>query len=51
MDLQVNRKLRLVYAYEKPNSYIKNYTSGTNEVLLIYEFKFMSNKLKSPRYF
>ncbi|TWO32841.1 type IX secretion system membrane protein PorP/SprF [Seonamhaeicola sediminis] len=51
MDFQISRQLRLGYAYEKPNSDINNYTSGTHEILLIYEFKFMSNKLKSPRYF
>lgn len=51
VDFQVSRQLRLGYAYEKPNSDINNYTNGTHEVLLIYEFKFMSNKLKSPRYF
>ncbi|WP_242094825.1 PorP/SprF family type IX secretion system membrane protein [Aestuariivivens sediminicola] len=50
-DFQVSRQLRVGYAYEKPISDINNYTNGTHEVLLIYEFKFMSNKLKSPRYF
>ncbi|WP_299554292.1 type IX secretion system membrane protein PorP/SprF [Seonamhaeicola sp.] len=51
VDFQVSRQLRLGYAYEKPNSDITSYTSGTHEILLIYEFKFLSSKLKSPRYF
>ena len=51
MDFQVSRQLRVGYAYEKPNSDINNYSNGTHEVLLIYEFKFMNSKLKSPRYF
>ncbi|MBU3822999.1 type IX secretion system membrane protein PorP/SprF [Flavobacteriaceae bacterium XHP0103] len=51
MDFQISRQLRLGYSYEKPISDIARYTSGTHEVLLIYEFKFLSSKLKSPRYF
>jgi type IX secretion system PorP/SprF family membrane protein len=51
VDFQVSRQLRIGYAYEKPISDIARYTTGTHEVLLIYEFKFISDKLKSPRYF
>ncbi len=51
MDFQISRQLRIGYSYEKPISDIRAYTSGTHEVLLIYEFKFLSSKLKSPRYF
>ncbi len=51
LDLQVSKQLRLGYSYEKPTSEIRAFTSGTHEVLLIYEFKFISSKLKSPRYF
>jgi len=50
-DFQVSRQLRVGYAYEKPISDIASYTSGTHEILLIYEFKFLNSKLKSPRYF
>ena len=51
VDFQISRQLRIGYAYEKPVSDIADYTSGTHEILLIYEFKFLSSKLKSPRYF
>ena len=51
VDFQVSRQLRVGYSYEKPNSDINNYSNGTHEVLLIYEFKFLNSKLKSPRYF
>ena len=51
VDFQVSRQLRVGYAYEKPISEIADYTTGTHEILLIYEFKFLSTKLKSPRYF
>jgi type IX secretion system PorP/SprF family membrane protein len=50
-DFQVSKQLRVGYSYEKPTSEIRAFTSGTHEVLLIYEFKFISSKLKSPRYF
>ncbi|MDO6759569.1 type IX secretion system membrane protein PorP/SprF [Tamlana sp. 2_MG-2023] len=51
VDFQISRQLRIGYAYEKPISDIASYTTGTHEILLMYEFKFMSTKLKSPRYF
>lgn len=51
VDFQISRQLRVGYAYEKPISEIARYTTGTHEILLMYEFKFLSSKLKSPRYF
>lgn len=51
MDIQVAKQLRVGYAYEVPSGDIKAYTSGSHEILVIYEFKFSRNKLKSPRYF
>ncbi|MGB5417251.1 PorP/SprF family type IX secretion system membrane protein [Algibacter sp.] len=51
VDFQISRQLRIGYAYEKPISEIADYTTGTHEILLMYEFKFLSSKLKSPRYF
>ena len=51
VDFQVSRQLRIGYAYEKPISDIASYTTGSHEILLMYEFKFLSSKLKSPRYF
>lgn len=49
-DFQVSKQLRLGYAYEYPLSDIRAYTSGTHEVLLIFEV-FKSTRIKSPRYF
>ncbi len=48
---QISRQLLIGYAYEKPRSEITDFTSGTHEIILMYEFKFLSSKLKSPRYF
>lgn len=49
-DFQVSKQLRLGYAYEHPISDIRPYSSGTHEVLLMYEF-IKSKRIKSPRYF
>ncbi len=51
MDLQLAKNLRIGYAYEYPVTDIERYTSGTHEVLMIFEFKFLKNKFRSPRYF
>ncbi|OBQ51804.1 type IX secretion system membrane protein PorP/SprF [Tamlana sp. s12] len=50
-DFQISKQLRIGYAYEKPISDIARYTTGTHELLLMYEFKFIKTELKSPRYF
>lgn len=51
VDFQVSRQFRIGYAYEIPTGDIRPYTSGSHEILLMYEFKFLKNKQKSPRYF
>lgn len=51
VDFQISKQFRLGYAYDYPISEIRPYTSGTHEVMLIYEFKFDKSKYKSPRYF
>jgi len=49
-DFQVSKQLRIGYAYEYPLSDIRAYTSGTHEILLMFEV-FKSKRVKSPRYF
>ena len=49
-DFQISKQLRIGYAYEYPISDIRAYTSGTHEVLLMFEV-FKSKRIKSPRYF
>lgn len=50
VDFQISKQLRLGYAYEYPLSDLRPYTSGTHEVLLMFEI-FKSKRIKSPRYF
>lgn len=49
-DFQVSKQLRIGYAYAYPISDLRPYTSGTHEVLLMFEI-FKSKRIKSPRYF
>ena len=49
-DFQVSKQLRIGYAYEFPFSDLRAYTSGTHEILLMFEV-FKSKRIKSPRYF
>ncbi|MDP3313422.1 type IX secretion system membrane protein PorP/SprF [Lutibacter sp.] len=51
VDFQVTDQFRVGYTYEIPTGEIRPYTSGSHEILLMYEFKFMKKKQKSPRYF
>lgn len=51
VDLKLNKQLRVGYAYEYSISDIRSYSSGSHEILLIYEFKYDFSKYKSPRYF
>lgn len=52
IDYQVSKDFRLGYAYDIPTGDIRPYTTGTHEVILIYELKLKSKgPVKSPRYF
>ncbi len=52
VDFQVSKQFRIGYAYEYPLSDISQYSSGTHEVLLMFELnRPKSYRAKSPRYF
>ena len=51
VDFQVTEQFRIGYTYEIPTGEIRPYTTGSHEILLMYEFKFNKAKMKSPRYF
>jgi type IX secretion system PorP/SprF family membrane protein len=50
VDLQVTPQLRIGYSYDYQAGQLRNYTSGTHEISLRYEFEF-SVSAASPRYF
>lgn len=51
VDFQVSEQFRIGYTYEIPTGEIRPYTTGSHEILLMYEFKYTKDKMKSPRYF
>ncbi len=51
IDFQIFEPLRIGYGYEYTISDLRPYTSGSHEVILIYELRFNNTKFKSPRFF
>jgi type IX secretion system PorP/SprF family membrane protein len=51
IDFQIFEPLRIGYAYEYTISDLSPYTSGSHEILLIYELRMNNTKYKSPRFF
>ncbi|SDS64868.1 type IX secretion system membrane protein, PorP/SprF family [Gillisia sp. Hel1_33_143] len=51
VDFRVFEPLRIGYAYEYSISDLRPYTSGSHEIILIYEFRFRNTRYKSPRFF
>jgi type IX secretion system PorP/SprF family membrane protein len=49
-DLQITPQLKIGYSYDYQMGHLNNYTSGTHEVSLRYEFAFAVSAT-SPRYF
>ncbi len=50
LDIKINDQFNLGYAYDFTTSQLKNYSSGSHEILLRYLFKYNVNS-KSVRYF
>ena len=51
VDFQIDKQLRIGYTYEYFLSDLRPYTSGTHEILLMYELFKPRKRIKSPRYF
>ncbi len=51
MELQLNKQLRLGYAYDKTFTNLSTYNSGTHELMLRVELGSGNSKVVSPRYF
>ena len=46
-----DKKLRIGYAVDFSTTNLKNYSSGSHEIMVSYELKFLKEKFVSPRYF
>lgn len=51
LEYQVDKKLRIGYSYDMTLSEIRNYSSGSHEIIIGYDFGFNVLKVKTPRYF
>ena len=51
LEYQVIPQLRIGYAYDATTSDLNNYSSGTHEIMLGFDFGRDLAKIKSPRYF
>lgn len=51
MGIQISPKLMIGYAYDLTTTNLKNYNSGTHEIMLRFELKTKERQLKSPRFF
>ncbi|MEO1486989.1 MAG: type IX secretion system membrane protein PorP/SprF [Bacteroidota bacterium] len=49
--LQISPDLSVGYAYDLTTTDLTDYTSGTHEIFLRYEFKTVEKRLKSPRFY
>lgn len=51
VNFQILEPLRIGYAYDYSISDLQPYTSGSHEILLIYEIRLQNTRYKSPRFF
>ncbi len=51
VEYQINKKFRLGYSYDLTLSRLRNYQSGSHEIMLGYDFGYNILKIKNPRYF
>lgn len=51
VEYQANHKFRVGYAYDITTSKLRNYSAGTHEVMIGYDFGKDLIKVKTPRYF
>jgi len=50
-EYQISKKLRIGYSYDYTLGALGNYSSGSHEFMIGYDFGFPVTKMKSPRYF
>jgi type IX secretion system PorP/SprF family membrane protein len=51
IEFQITKQFRLGYSYDFTSTELKNYSNGSHEITLGYDFGYDILKLKSPRYF
>ncbi|WP_316788085.1 type IX secretion system membrane protein PorP/SprF [Pedobacter frigoris] len=51
IELQATPQIRIGYSYDRSTTALRNFNSGSHEIMLRYEFGFEKGKILSPRYF
>lgn len=51
VNTRVNENFRIGYAYDHTVSNLSQFNSGSHEIFLLYNFSFVRDKIKSPRFF
>ncbi|MDP5157864.1 MAG: type IX secretion system membrane protein PorP/SprF [Flaviramulus sp.] len=51
IGLQIGPKLMIGYAYDATTTRLRNFNSGTHEIMLRFELRSREKQLKSPRFF
>jgi len=51
IEVQATPQIRVGYSYDYSTTALRNFNSGSHEIMLRYEFGFSSGKILSPRYF
>ena len=51
LQFQFSPQLRAGYSYDYATTELQNYSSGSHEIMINYDFSFTKDKIKSPRYF
>jgi type IX secretion system PorP/SprF family membrane protein len=51
VEFQITPQLRIGYSYDYTTTELNNYSSGTHEVNIGYDFSFNKKKVVTPRYF
>lgn len=51
LEFQLTKQLRFGYSYDFTTTDVKNYSNGSHEIMLGYDFGYDIMKIKTPRYF
>ncbi len=51
VQLQLNKQFRVGYSYDFTTTALSNYSNGSHEIMLGYDFGYDILKMRSPRYF
>jgi len=51
LQYQFTPQFKVGYAYDMTNNELRNYNSGTHEIMISYELNFTKDKVQNPRYF